>query len=89
MQYIYKRTNFPNELINLTEIKNPIGKKRKKRGKRKKIVQNEAQEQTIYRKKFKCSTNLWDDIKPVIKDKQVNTQITFLTYQTGKTVQVW
>lgn len=74
----------------MTKIKNPIGKKRKKRrGKRKKIVQHKAQEQTIYRKKFKCSTNLWEDIKPVIKDKQVNTKITLLTYQIGKTVKVW
>lgn len=45
-------------------------------------------EPTIYRKKFKWPRNLQDP-KPVITDKQVKTERTFLTYQMGKNVPAW
>lgn len=45
-------------------------------------------EPTICRKTFKWPRNLQDP-KPVIKEKQVKTETTFLTYQMGNNVPAW
>lgn len=58
------------------------------RRKWKKKVQSKALGAPSYRKKFKWPRNLQDP-KPVIKDKQVKTETTFLTYQMGKNVTAW
>lgn len=48
----------------------------------------QSTEQAIYRKKFKWPRNL-PGPKPVIKDKEAKTEITFLTYQIGENVAGW
>lgn len=69
-----------------TRIQPEEKEEKEKRGKLKSTKQ--STQQAIYIKKFKWPRNLQDP-KPVIKDKQVKTEITFLIYQIGKNVIAW
>lgn len=69
-----------------TRIEPEEKEEKEKRGKLKSTKQ--STQQAIYIKKFKWPRNLQDP-KPVIKDKQVKTEITFLIYQIGKNVIAW
>lgn len=62
--------------------------KERKEGEAEEKSTKQSTQQAMYRKKFKWPRNLKNP-KPVIRDKQVKTEITFLTYQIVKNVIAW